>query len=142
MQNVYRPHRRYKRRDAGPEDEQTRVRITLLEYGNKGKTILPVHLKSDSAYATKSSDASGNAGKSTVTDEAEIQRNELVCLKLCYHVMIRFIFIGLAILLLQIDIDQLLKGLYVANEVNSIIITIINYLNVSLFFQFFHYYLF
>lgn len=78
MQNVYRPHRRYKRKDAGPEDEQTRVRITLLEYGNKGKTILPVHLKSDSAYATKSSDASGNSSKSLATDEADIQRNELV----------------------------------------------------------------
>lgn len=46
-QNIYQPIRKYKRKDAGPDDEQTRVRITLLEYGNKGKDILPQHLKTD-----------------------------------------------------------------------------------------------
>lgn len=35
----YSPRRIYKRKDAGPEDEKTRVRITLLEYGNKGKAV-------------------------------------------------------------------------------------------------------
>lgn len=29
------PKRQYKRKEAGPDDEKTRVRITLLEYGNK-----------------------------------------------------------------------------------------------------------
>lgn len=33
---MYGPRRQYKRKDAGPDDEKTRVRITLLEYGNKG----------------------------------------------------------------------------------------------------------
>lgn len=29
------PKRQYKRKEAGPDDEKTRVRITLLEYGNR-----------------------------------------------------------------------------------------------------------
>lgn len=79
IQNLYRPHRKYKRKDAGADDEQTRVRITLLEYGNKGKTILPIHLKSDSAYGTKLGDATST--KSTADEaSADFQRNELVCL--------------------------------------------------------------
>lgn len=36
VQQQYGPRRQYKRRDAGPDDERTRVRITLLEYGNCG----------------------------------------------------------------------------------------------------------
>lgn len=72
IQNIYRPHRKYKRKDAGPEDEQTRVRITLLEYGNKGKDILPHHLKADSGAKNVTSKG---------TDEAtnDTQRNDLVC---------------------------------------------------------------
>lgn len=33
--NLDAPKRQYKRKEAGPDDEKTRVRITLLEYGNK-----------------------------------------------------------------------------------------------------------
>lgn len=36
FQNIYSPRRKYKRQDAGPDDEKIRVRITLLEYGDKG----------------------------------------------------------------------------------------------------------
>lgn len=36
VQHVYGPRRQYKRKDAVAGDERTRVRITLLEYGNKG----------------------------------------------------------------------------------------------------------
>lgn len=36
LQNFYSPRRKYKRKDAANEDERTRVRITLLEYGDKG----------------------------------------------------------------------------------------------------------
>lgn len=32
----YGPKRQYKRKDVGQEDEKMRVRITLLEYGDKG----------------------------------------------------------------------------------------------------------
>lgn len=35
-QHLYGPRRQYKRKDTGPDDEKTRVRITLLEYGNNG----------------------------------------------------------------------------------------------------------
>lgn len=35
IQSVDAPKRQYKRKEAGPDDEKTRVRITLLEYGNK-----------------------------------------------------------------------------------------------------------
>lgn len=34
--DLYGPRRQYKRKDAGPDDEKTRVQITLLEYGNNG----------------------------------------------------------------------------------------------------------
>lgn len=40
VQDFYSPRRKYKRKDAGQEDEKTRVRVTLLEYGNKGKAQL------------------------------------------------------------------------------------------------------
>lgn len=40
VQDFYSPRRKYKRKDAGQEDEKTRVRVTLLEYGNKGKAPL------------------------------------------------------------------------------------------------------
>lgn len=76
IQNIYRPHRKYKRKDAGPDDEQTRIRITLLEYGNKGNYILPMHLKSDLSMAK----SSGEAGDPSKTNEgsSSAQRNESV----------------------------------------------------------------
>lgn len=76
VQTIYRPYRKYKRKDAGPEDEQTRVRITLLEYGNKGKDILPHHLKADIGVKTVS-----NSTTKTTQDEnaTETQRNDSVC---------------------------------------------------------------
>lgn len=79
VQNIYRPYRKYKRKDAGPEDEQTRVRITLLEYGNKGKDILPHHLKADIGVKTVSSNSSA---KVTQDENAtENQRNDSVCVQ-------------------------------------------------------------
>lgn len=80
VQTIYRPYRKYKRKDAGPEDEQTRVRITLLEYGNKGKDILPHHLKADIGVKA----VSNNASKATQEENAtEIQRNDSVCVCVC-----------------------------------------------------------
>lgn len=76
VQTIYRPYRKYKRKDAGPEDEQTRVRITLLEYGNKGKDILPHHLKADIRVKTVSSSAAKAAQEENAT---ETQRNDSVC---------------------------------------------------------------
>lgn len=77
VQTIYRPYRKYKRKDAGPEDEQTRVRITLLEYGNKGKAILPQHLKADIGTVKTSSTAA--TPKSTQDENAmEAQRNDSV----------------------------------------------------------------
>lgn len=74
VQNIYRPHRKYKRKDVGPEDELTRVRITLLEYGNKGKDILPQHLKADAGLKSTSTAAS----KHTEENSNETQRNDTV----------------------------------------------------------------
>lgn len=80
VQTIYRPYRKYKRKDAGPEDEQTRVRITLLEYGNKGKDILPHHLKADIGVKT----ASNSSAKSTSEENAtETQRNDSVGRSVC-----------------------------------------------------------
>lgn len=76
VQTIYRPYRKYKRKDAGPEDEQTRVRITLLEYGNKGKDILPHHLKADIKVKTVSSSAAKAAQEENAM---ETQRNDSVC---------------------------------------------------------------
>lgn len=75
VQTIYRPYRKYKRKDAGPEDEQTRVRITLLEYGNKGKDILPHHLKANIGVKTASNSATKATQEETVT---EAQRNDSV----------------------------------------------------------------
>lgn len=74
IHNIYRPHRKYKRKDAGPEEEQMRVRITLLEYGNKGKDILPQHLKTDAGVKTSS-----NTPKANEDSSNEAQRTETVC---------------------------------------------------------------
>lgn len=76
IQNIYRPHRKYKRKDAGPEAEHTRIRITLLEYGNKGKDILPQHLKTTVDTGTKSA-ANANA-KATDENTNDVQRNDVV----------------------------------------------------------------
>lgn len=76
IQNIYRPHRKYKRKDAGPEDEQTRIRITLLEYGNKGKDILPQHLKT-----TVDAGGKGTTNAATKTGDEnsnDVQRNDSV----------------------------------------------------------------
>lgn len=75
VQNIYRPHRKYKRKDIGPDDEQTRVRVTLLEYGNKGKDILPQHLKTDAGLKSTPNSAS----KVTEDNSNEVQRQDLVC---------------------------------------------------------------
>ncbi|KAG4076761.1 hypothetical protein HA402_009107 [Bradysia odoriphaga] len=72
------PKRQYKRKEAGPDDEKTRVRITLLEYGNKS-LIGP----SFGVTALKKSESDA-----VVEDEFAA----------------------------EIDVAQLLKNLYVANE--------------------------
>lgn len=77
IQTIYRPHRKYKRKDAGPEDEQTRIRITLLEYGNKGNYILPMHLKSDNKLSKSGSDGSDST-KTNDPSLIEAQRNDAV----------------------------------------------------------------
>lgn len=74
IQNIYRPHRKYKRKDAGPDDEHTRVRITLLEYGNKGKDILPQHLKTDAGLKQPLNAVS----KAPEDNSMETQRNDSV----------------------------------------------------------------
>lgn len=76
IQNMYRPHRKYKRKDAGPEDELTRIRITLLEYGNKGKDILPQHLKTTVDIGAKS--PLNAATKGTDENMTDAQRNDSV----------------------------------------------------------------
>lgn len=78
IQNIYRPHRKYKRKDAGPEDEQTRVRITLLEYGNKGKALLSHQTKSQQDHGGKSTPNEVNSLKSSDDSSEETQRNESV----------------------------------------------------------------
>jgi CCDC93, coiled-coil domain len=40
VQDTFAPKRQFKRKDAGPDDEKTRVRITLLEYGNRGSDLM------------------------------------------------------------------------------------------------------
>lgn len=36
VNNLYRPYRHYKRKTAPPEDLQSRIQVTLLEYGQRG----------------------------------------------------------------------------------------------------------
>lgn len=76
VQNIYRPHRKYKRKDVGSEDEHTRIRVTLLEYGNKGKDILPQHLKTDAGLKLTT-----NATTKTTDDNLhEVQLPDMVCI--------------------------------------------------------------
>lgn len=63
VQDFYSPRRKYKRKDAGQEDEKTRVRVTLLEYGNKGKAHLASATGSKATTnAAAKDDAEGNDG--------------------------------------------------------------------------------
>ncbi|KAG5881498.1 hypothetical protein JTB14_001642 [Gonioctena quinquepunctata] len=39
VSDIYRPHRYYKRKNAPPPDVNSRVQITLLEYGHRGKEL-------------------------------------------------------------------------------------------------------
>lgn len=89
IQDMYSPHRQYKRKETGNEDEKTRVRITLLEYGNKG--AYP-GLHPSNKNPSQKSDESQSAAIVTAT---ELDDN------LVEH---------------EIDVDQLLKNLYIANE--------------------------
>uniref|UniRef100_A0A0K8TQD0 Coiled-coil domain-containing protein 93 n=1 Tax=Tabanus bromius TaxID=304241 RepID=A0A0K8TQD0_TABBR len=82
VQEIYSPRRQYKRKEPGNEDEKTRVRITLLEYGNKG--AISTSSVKNASLKSEDSSASGDF------DEDLVER--------------------------EIDVDQLLKNLYVANE--------------------------
>jgi SOS response regulatory protein OraA/RecX len=42
FQEVYRPQRHFRRKDAPPEEEESRVQSTLLEYGYKQTVATPV----------------------------------------------------------------------------------------------------
>jgi hypothetical protein len=39
FQEVYRPHRHFRRKDSPPEEEESRVQSTLLEYGYNISTV-------------------------------------------------------------------------------------------------------
>ncbi|CAG2068513.1 unnamed protein product, partial [Timema podura] len=40
IKEVYRPQRRFRRKDAPPDDEESRVQSTLLEYGYNFSTVI------------------------------------------------------------------------------------------------------
>lgn len=40
VQEVYRPQRYYRRKNAPPEDKEARVQITILEYGRRGQSTV------------------------------------------------------------------------------------------------------
>jgi len=42
FQEVYRPQRHFRRKDAAPEEEEYRVQSTLLEYGYNQAVATPV----------------------------------------------------------------------------------------------------
>lgn len=41
VQEVYRPRRYYRRKNAPPDDKETRIQITILEYGRRANTTVP-----------------------------------------------------------------------------------------------------
>lgn len=85
VQDFYSPRRKYKRKDAGQEDEKTRVRVTLLEYGNKGKTQMAsaTGSKATPTAATKT-DAEGIEGAGDVINAP----NEVVRMFLKWHTFV------------------------------------------------------
>lgn len=75
VQDFYSPRRKYKRKDAGQEDEKTRVRVTLLEYGNKGTAHSATTSRSKtSSNAVSKDDADGTDGGGDVINAS----NEVV----------------------------------------------------------------
>ncbi|GLH04549.1 Coiled-coil domain-containing protein 93 [Gryllus bimaculatus] len=64
IKEVYRPQRRFRRKDAPPDDEQSLVQSTLLEYGCSFPSVL----------STKSTDNEVAGGDSDVTQE--VQENQ------------------------------------------------------------------
>jgi hypothetical protein len=42
FQEVYRPQRYFRRKDAAPEEEESHVQSTLLEYGYNQTVVTPV----------------------------------------------------------------------------------------------------
>lgn len=60
VDEVFGPRRQYRRRDNGAGDERTRVRITLLEYGNRGNIPrLTQRDRSESETAAKANETVG-----------------------------------------------------------------------------------
>lgn len=64
LKEVYRPQRRFRRKDAPPEDEESLVQSTLLEYGCSVPYLLP------------SKTASSNADGNSVETSPEVQETQ------------------------------------------------------------------
>lgn len=43
VKEFYRPQRYYRRKNAPPEDNESRIQITLLEYGQRGSPMSTIH---------------------------------------------------------------------------------------------------
>lgn len=41
VQNIYRPQRYYRRKNAPPDDKEARIQITILEYGRRTNITVP-----------------------------------------------------------------------------------------------------
>lgn len=91
VHDIYCPRRKYKRKDSGAEDEKTRVRITLLEYGNKG---LPM------VSSVKSTPKAGSDERTIEDNRDIVSANEvtffiglsLLLPKYCAHIFGNFFF--------------------------------------------------
>lgn len=59
VQEVYRPQRYYRRKNAAPDDKEARIQITILEYGRRG----------NSTIVSKSNDASQDVLEDRKTEE-------------------------------------------------------------------------
>lgn len=107
VQQQYGPRRQYKRRDAGPDDERTRVRVTLLEYGNNGlfapRLATPTaaaaggsaaQLLAGGALPSKGKDAFGQTPvDGDASGEAEMLANEVTQRRSC---RLRFVAVLIA----------------------------------------------
>ncbi|XP_055919878.1 coiled-coil domain-containing protein 93 isoform X2 [Eupeodes corollae] len=78
IQDMYSPHRQYKRKETGNEDEKTRVRITLLEYGNKGAYPALISNKNPSQKSEDSQSAGAELDDNLVEREDDVPQTTIL----------------------------------------------------------------
>lgn len=85
---MYGPKRQFKRKDAGPNDEKSRVRLTLLEYGNRNNIIV----KSDIPKLKNASNSKSVEDEGSEQSAEDIHQNEVYIWHFLSYILLRIIY--------------------------------------------------